>query len=180
MPTTYTLADDKTTAAVLKVMRQHHQPLDLAGVKVGVLIAYNPDGPAVKHGGYPARATVRVVPLKDRLTKGYDAEMLIDQMELDLMRPEHLNALVDHELTHLELVMKKVKPPKGKKVEAEFIVARDDLDRPKLKTRLGDWNAGDGFKEVVQRHGDYAPEFENIQRAKAAADAAKAEGEEAA
>lgn len=177
MPTSFSIADEKVTDAVERMMSANHQPLHAAGVKVGVLVAYNPDGPAVRHGGYAARATIRVVPLKDRLTKGYDAELLLDQAELDLMRVEHLNALVDHELTHLELAMKKVKPAKGSKAPPDYVLARDDLGRPKLKTRLGDWSAGDGFREVVQRHGDYAPEYENIMRAKSAADAAKAEGE---
>lgn len=180
MGTTYSLADDRIQAALAAVMRAEHQPLHAAGVKVGVLLAYNPDGPAIKRHGSAARATVKVVPLKDRLTKGFDAELLIDQSECDLMRPAHLNALIDHELSHLVVVTKKEKAPKrGKnqpKAPPAVVIARDDLGRPKLKTRPGDWDAGDGFKDVVARHGDYAPEYENLRRAKAAADAAKAEG----
>ncbi len=86
------------------------------------------------------------------------------------MRPEHLNALIDHELSHL-----------GPCIDGKTgLPKHDDLGRPKLKTRLGDWNAGDGFKEVVARHGDYAAEFENLSRAMTAANAAKSEGEAAA
>ena len=173
MPTTYTLADPDVTSAVDSMMRKYHAELTEAEVRVGVLIARNETGNPIKHGGYPARATVRIVPLKDRLTKGYDAEMLIDGRELDLMRPEHLNALVDHELTHLRVCL-------NDDDESPEKYKLDDLGRPKLKTRPGDWNAGDGFKEVVARHGDYAAEFENLSRAMTAANAAKSEGEAAA
>jgi hypothetical protein len=168
MGTTFTLADERIHTALRAVMQAHHAELHNAGVRVGILLAYNPDGPAVKHHGAAARATIKIVPLKDRLTKNYDAEMLIDQAECDLMRAEHLNALMDHELSHLILAKKK---------RGETAVVRDDLGRPKLKTIPGDWNAGDGFKAVVARHGGYAAEFENLRRAMAAAEAAKSEGE---
>src|SRR5207237_2850403 len=101
------------------------------------LFAYNPDGPAIKHHGSPARATIKVVALKDRLTKGYDAELLIDEAEYNQMRPEHINALIDHELCHLALALKKGK------------IVLDDLGRPRLKTIAADWDAGDGFAAVV-------------------------------
>jgi hypothetical protein len=132
-----------------------HKLLKDEGVQLGVLMAINGDGPAVKHGGYPAMATIRVVPLKDRVTKEYDAELLIDEKEWNQLKPEHRLALCDHELTHLELATEK---ESGE-------VKRDDLGRPKLKTRKGDWNGGDGFAEVVERHGDFAVEFLNAQRA---------------
>lgn len=165
MPTTYTLGDERVQQAIAEVMRSCHEELHAAGVKIGVLMAHNPEGPAVKHHGSPARATIKVIPLKDRLTKGYDAELLIDQAEYDIMRPAHLNALIDHELSHLAVVVKL------------GAVQRDDLGRPKLRAVPGDWDAGDGFASVVARHGDYASEFENLRRAMARAELAKAEGE---
>jgi hypothetical protein len=172
--TTYSIAEAEIVQQVGNVMEAHHTPLSSAEVRVGVLMAYNAEGAAVKSGGYPARASIRVVPHKDRVTKGYDAEMVIDRMEWESMRTEHREALIDHELMHLELKMKKVKGPKGS--PPDHAIDRDDQGRPKLKMRNGDWDAGVGFREVVARHGDYAPEFENLTRARSMAEAAKGEG----
>ena len=166
MTTTFTLGDDTLHEALKAVMQAHHEGLHAAGVQVGILIAYNPEGPAVKHHGTAARATIRVVSLKDRLTKGYDAELLIDQAELDLMRPDHLAALIDHELSHLTAVLKR----------GAFV--RDDLGRPRLKLVPGDWDAGDGFREVVARHGDFAPEVDDLRRAQIIVEAAKADNKQ--
>jgi hypothetical protein len=179
VPTTYTLADERIHAAAARVMREFHRPLHEAGVKLGILLAYNPEGPAIRHNGAPCRATIQVVPLKDRLTKGYDAELTIDQAECDLMREAHLVALVDHELCHLDVKLKKPKRKKGEKTEPTPYVERDDLGRPKLKSRPGNWDAGDGFHEVCERHGEFAPEFENLRRCWAAAEAAKNRGKDA-
>ena len=41
------------------------------------------------------------------------------------------------------------------------------MGRPKLKIKLGDWNAGDGFKVVVERHGDYANEVVQLKKVNA-------------
>ena len=175
--TTYQLADIDTLDLVRRVMQRSHGPLFEAAVQVGVLMASNPDGPAVKHGGYAAFATIKIVGLKDRVTKQYDAEMLIDESEWNQFREGHRTALIDHELSHLTLV--KLSPKELRAARSEDSNAPwwklDDLGRPKLKTVPGDWNAGDGFKEVVQRHGDFAIEYLNLQSAKAKADAARKE-----
>lgn len=181
----FSLPDDAANALLVKAVETWHPDLAENKVRVQMLFAdTDGDGPAVRHGGYPAIATIRVVPLRDRLTKGYDAEMLVSRPDWDLMTAKHKLALLDHELSHLEVIRKEVKQPRGRGrprkdevVEKEYVVAFDDLGRPKLKLRKGDWNAGDGFSEVVYRHGDYAAEFGNITRAYAAAYAAKEEGE---
>lgn len=174
MPTTFQIADEECTQQLGKVMERHHPRLAEAGVKVGVLMAFNPEGDAVRHGGYPAFASIRVVALRDRVTKGYDAEMLIDETQWQSMSEAHRAALLDHELSHLSLV------PMSAKQLAEARANNsaapdwklDDLGRPKLKLVKGDWNAGDGFRDVVARHGKVAIEFANIASAKAMADAA--------
>lgn len=171
--TTYSVAESDIIQQVNNVMQAHHTPLSSAEVRVGVLMAYNSEGAGVKSGGYPALATIRIVPHKDRVTKGYDAEMVIDRMVWESMRQQHREALIDHELMHIELKMKKVKGPKGS--PPDYAIDRDDQGRPKLKMRKGDWNAGDGFREVVARHGGYAPEFENLTRARSMAEAAKSQ-----
>lgn len=173
MSTTYQRADDDVTGLVSEVMAANHPELAEAKVQIGVLMASNPDGDAIKHGGYPALACVRVVSLKDRVTKQYDVEMLIDQSVWDELTDGHKRAVIDHELTHVRRVPN---TPKAIK-RGEGLWKLDDLGRPRIKLRKGDWNVGDGFKDVVARHGDFAAEFLNIQRAVALAKAAKESGE---
>lgn len=173
MPTVFSKPEplDPIPQLVIGLMNKWHQELSKAGVKVGVILAANPDGVAVTHGGYPAMATMKIVSLKDRLVKGYDAELLIDEREWEDLTDESRAALIDHELCHLDLVTKE------DPISGNMILQRDDLGRPKLRTRKGDWNVGDGFRDVVFRHGDDAVEFENIRRAFARANLAK-RGEE--
>lgn len=179
MPTTYTLADDDVLTLVARVMRLHHPRLREAEVRVGVLMAANSDGPAIKRNGYPVIATIKVVPLKDRVTKGYDAELLIDRHDWDDFRDEQMLALADHELSHIDTI--DLSPSQLRAARQEDAKAPtwklDDLGRPKLKTVPGDWDAGDGFSAVVARHGPHAVEYVNLTRAKARADAARSAGE---
>ncbi len=181
MPTTYRKADDKVVTLLTRALQKWHADLFEANVLIGVLMASNPDGDAVKHGGYPAFATIKVVSLKDRVSKGTDAEMLIDEGKWEDLRPGQQMALLDHELSHLKLkkswrsqILGSDNEPTG---ETELKFESDDLDRPKLKTVPGDWNCGDGFRSVVARHGNDAIEFENIARCRAAAEAARRAGE---
>lgn len=157
MPTTYTRADDDVLALLERTIDEFHPELKKHKVLVGVLMAANPDGAAVKHGGYDAAATMKVVPLKDRLTKGYDAEMLIDWDHWKECKEEHQIALLDHELSHLNVC----------KDSKTNMVKFDDLGRPKLKTVPGDIVQSDGFKTVVARHGNFAPEVIQLKRAQA-------------
>lgn len=82
----------------------------LSEVKIGVIMAHAAvddktgqiKGCAIKgHAGSPAAACVKVVPLKDRLTKGYDVELLIDGDHWPSTPLATQIALLDHELTHI-------------------------------------------------------------------------------
>ncbi len=166
MPVIYSMPEPDDTALLARVQADWHK--GLAGVEARVQILFASADPAdetpkapVKHGGYPARATIRVVPTKDRLVKGYDAEMLVDHDWWRDASEARKVALLDHELSHLEVVTKSVKDKSEKKTDMTKVVY-DDLNRPKLKLRKGDWSAGDGFSAVVERHGKDASEFENL------------------
>lgn len=167
MPTTFEKADEHHPVHnfVHDAIRRWHLPLAAADVKVGVIFARNPDRHAVTHGGYPCAATIKVVPLKDRLSKDYDAELLIEHRTWEVLDEEQCLALIDHELSHLNIVIK------------DGQLQRDDLGRPKLKLRKADWNGGDGFRAVVERHGDNALEFLNAKRIHGLVLAAKGEGQ---
>lgn len=190
MPTTYTLADagDDVTELLADVMQKYHRNLATAGVRVGILLAYNPDGPAVQHAGYPAAASMKPCNARERASKNYDAELTLDESHWRELRDRHRAALLDHELSHLALVP--LTPKELQAAQAYDSAAPwwklDDRGRPKLKSVKGEWMAGDGFSAVIERHGEWAAEFLNLQSCWAKAEAAAGKnvaavpGEEAA
>lgn len=179
MPTSYSLADADTRNELARVMARYHERLYAAQVRVIVLFARNPDGPAVKSGGYPALACIKPLPLKDRVVKDGDALLVIDEGEWYELKPAQRVALLDHELSHLDTIDRDGSDPNEDRGEGASKVTwkTDDIGRPKLKSVKGDWNIGDGFAAVVARHGQNAIEYENISRGKHRADAARREGE---
>lgn len=166
-------------ALVAKTMKDWHPDLIKAQVKIGVIMALaaRETQPALKENGHQVEGTIKIVSPKDRISKNYDAEMLLDGDEWTSDRPEHKVAKIDRLLCRLE--MKKPKPKKKKHKaavhgseeetaqheEPEF--ETDDGGRPKLKIRKGDWNSGYGFRDVVLRHGNFAPEIKLLNEAKA-------------
>lgn len=106
------------------------------------------NGPAIKHQGYPCAAVVRVIGLKDRCKGMGDAEILLDADRWDEWSEKEQNAIIDHELEHLELAR-----------DSEGTIKRDDLDRPKLRLRKHDHQFG-WFDSIVRRHGSNALEWQ--------------------
>jgi hypothetical protein len=151
MPTCYEQADDAVHEMAREVLEKHHPDLrlpDKSHVRLCLLMAYGDDEeePAVKCHGYPAQAKISVIPLKQRVDKRADAEIIIDRKNWEDLTEPRQRALLDHEIEHLEI----------QKDENGF-VKTDDIGRPKLKLRLHDFDFG-GFRAVARRHGDDAPE----------------------
>lgn len=178
MSTVYWKADDTVVSFVDSVMALYHNELKSAKVKIGIIFAYSgsENKPSVRHAGYPAYATIKLISLKDRISKGYDAELLIDADNWKTSCDKSRAALIDHELSHLQLKKKKVKKNKKESDENESDdeeihnnseIEIDDIGRPILKIRKGDWNVGDGFRDVVARHGEYSVEAQSIESATA-------------
>lgn len=157
MPTTYEAAPKEVHELLKKVMKQYHPLLVKQEVRVGIIFAANEDGGAVKHGGYPCAAKIGIVSLKDRVEKNYEAELLIDHEWWKQSQVKHKEALLDHELSHIE--------PKFNDKMGTY--EKDDLGRPKLISVLGDWNGGDGFAKIVERHGEFAAEVINLKKVEA-------------
>lgn len=152
MGKTYERANPKVLKELDGVTEQYHGGLHDAGVTVDVLLAYaacdqngDPRGPAITDRGTPALATIRVTALKERALGLGDAVMILDGNRIDEWSDAELVAVLDHELSHLELNPEK----------------RDDLDRPKLKTVPHDMTIG-GFELVARRHGQDAPEVQQV------------------
>ena len=145
MPTTYSKAAADVLSIVKSTTSKFHGEVEKAGVTIDVLMAYNPDGHAVTHGGYPAQAKVKIVSLKDRAKGCKDAEIIIDDRNWDKLSDAERKALIDHELEHLEVQYE------------EGEVKIDDLGRPKLKIKKHDWQMG-WFDVIARRHGESSPE----------------------
>lgn len=179
MPNTYFKASEADAKFIYEVMEKYHNELYQHKVKLGILFALaSEEGHALKHHGYPAAATIRIVPLKDRITKQYDVELMLDADFWRSNEESKKTALIDHELSHVELKRKKPQKPKkrppGEENESDEQetppdpkgdVMFDDYNRPMLRTKKGDYNVGDGFLSVIRRHPNAAIETDNLNAA---------------
>lgn len=91
-------------------------------------------------------AFIKINSLKLRIKGMKDAEITLDKSVWDNLNDQARVALIDHELTHLQIATDK-----------EGNVKYDDANRPKLKMRRHDYQMG-WFREVALRHGEYSPE----------------------
>lgn len=90
---------------------------------------------------------IKVMSLKDRAAGRADAELLLDGDRWPTFADEEQAAIIDHELTHLELCI------------GDDGLRRDDLDRPKLRVRKHDHQFG-WFDAVARRHGEDSIEWQ--------------------
>ena len=142
---TYTRAPHDVNDRVLRLVNRFHPDLKKYAVTFDLLFIHG-DEPALTLHGAPCFAIVHAVPLKERVKGGADAEIIIDGEKYSRMCEETKDALIDHELFHLEISK-----------DGEQIVQYDDLHRPKLKMRKHDREFG-WFDEMVRRHGAYSIE----------------------
>ena len=134
-----------------RMQEAHHEDLD--EVTISALFAFDNESslPVLKHQGYPAGATVRITALKDRALGVADAQIIVDRAGWLALSGRQRDALIDHELTHLEV---KTEEEEGAK---DPVAVYDVLGRPKLLMRKHDHQFG-WFDEVAQRHGEASPE----------------------
>jgi hypothetical protein len=128
------------------LIKQFHPELQKAELTLDILMATNEAGDAVSHGGYPALAVVRITNLKDRVLGMADAQITIDARAYENMTDEQRNALLDHELTHLQVLY-----------DDDHLMKTDDIGRPKLKMKKHDYQFG-WFRVIAERHGRASPE----------------------
>lgn len=143
MGKTYDQAPDEVRERLIALIKRFHPDLEKVQVRIDLLMAStdSENGHAVTCGGYPAYAVVRVLGPKERTMERGDAEIVIDRDAYEAMNPATRDALLDHELYHLE-----VKRDQGGQVK------RDDHGRPVLKLRKHDFQVG-WFHEIARRHG---------------------------
>ena len=158
---TYTQAPPEIRARLMSLAQSYHRELIEAEVTFSVLMAAaqrdehtgEPKGPALtKAGGWPALAKVRIVSLRDRVAGIADVQILLDGDQWEEHSPERMDAILDHELEHIEVQR-----------DDEGQIKADDCGRPKLRLKLHDWELG-GFDAIVERHQEIAVELEAARR----------------
>lgn len=169
MTKSYERAGGKVHEMVTEAMRRWHPALIGTGVNVDALFVreYSEDGELLATltcGGYPAAATMAVVSLKHRALGCGDALLTIDEATWEVLPEPERWALLDHELTHLEVVADGggtviVHPETGELVPDAKL---DDLGRPKLRIRRHDIVV-QGFREVMARHKRHALESHAVE-----------------
>jgi len=147
MPSTYSNATQEIAPIAEPLIAKFHQDLVDANVTIDFIFAtagINEDtgeqtGPAIVHNGYRALGLTKIMSLKDRTMGRADAEILLDGDVWVGMSADQCNALLDHELEHIEV--------KRDKVGA---IVTDDLNRPKLTLKKHDFQAG-WFHSIAER-----------------------------
>jgi hypothetical protein len=124
-------------------VRKEWHPM-LKNVQLGALYVFGEEPEQVlKHQGYPAAAVIKIIGTKERAAGMDDALLVVDQYVYEGLTEAQRDAMIDHELYHLELVIDdKTDKPKF-----------DSLGRHRLSVRKHDRQFG-WFDEVAQRHGE--------------------------
>lgn len=157
--TTYELSNNELKDSLAAVMDQFHPHLRDAKLAVDILLAHaprdgndDPNGPAVRLHGYECCATIKILDLKNRVAGRGDVELLLDGDRCDTWSEDQLRAILDHELTHVEL-----------QVSDNGHLKRDDINRPLLRLRNHDHQFG-WFDCVARRHGENSIEIQQAQQ----------------
>lgn len=160
MPRTYAVAEDDVVKVLEDLIKRHYKWLNDQAVTFNLLLAYGPidkDGnvkaPAIMLHGHAAAATVRVNRLKDRVKGMADVTIEIDGDGWKVWSEAQRQAVLDHELYHLEEHRESDGSPK-----------LDDCGRPKITLRKHDFHFG-GFAEIASRYRDVAFEVKAVEEA---------------
>lgn len=169
MATIYFPSDDKVLSLLKQVVGLYHSDLAKAKVEFGVTFALagGENQPALKEHGQPAFGLLKIISPADR-RKGIDVELYLDGDEWGRDAHETQVAKLDHLLQRLEV--RKPKPKKKKRTathgnveetqeheESEFLL--DGAGKPLLRRRKPDLYLPVGFRDVIERHGQRAPEY---------------------
>lgn len=140
-----------------RMVEKFHGGLHDANVKIDILGAWaatdlngDTEAVALKLHGYPCQATMAVVSYKNRVLGGGDALLTVDIENWEELSEAEREALIDHELEHLEL-----------RTDKDGLLQRDDLDRPKMHIRRHDHSFG-WFDSVARRHGSASIEIKQL------------------
>lgn len=139
--------------AIILALYDSHKPLLEHKVRVDVLMVYGDRDEdtgdlitnALNLHGMPALGICRILNIKDRVMGRGDAEICLDADHWAVIPDAQKRALLDHELHHIALKVKKGQ------------VLYDDIGRPLLKLRKHDVQIG-WFAMIAERHGEASVE----------------------
>jgi hypothetical protein len=143
----YEVASPKVQTMCREIVEAHHPELVEYEVSVTCLFAEQESGenkPSVKLHGRPCFATIKKTSARDRALGLPDAVITIDRRKFKELGDRSRRAMLDHELSHLE-------------VDG----GADSAGRPKLNMRHHDWELH-GFRGVVDRWGVDAVELSQL------------------
>ena len=153
----YEKADDNVMAVMRDALSRYHPELHALGPRVGITmitpnkdVENHPTAPTVAINGQSCAATIRKVEPKERVQNNLDLEIKVDSYHWEKLSPAERLALMDHELTHVEIVRGSDGQPK-----------QHDDTRPKLRLRP-DEIYFTGFASVIERHGSAALEYQSL------------------
>jgi Putative phage metallopeptidase len=150
MSLSYEQAGEEIHGMARDIIQQHHGELDMPGFQIKLCIMFvsdhETDEPCLELHGDPAGAVISVIPYKQRADKRADAEIIIDRLVWEDLNDRQRTALLDHEITHLEI-----------QLDENGCVKTDDIGRPKLKLKRHDWTLS-GFRSIAVRYGSDALE----------------------
>jgi hypothetical protein len=150
MPKEYSKAPDQIVAMVSQLLHRYYSELVEVNFDIAVVIESSYKDDELCQGlalhGMDCAATISKISAKNRLYNPADALITLDGFWLD-QHPEDADrlAVLDHEIRHIQLNMKK-----------EAVVIGED-GRPKFKLRPDELYFT-GFLNVVERHGMAAGE----------------------
>lgn len=152
----YSPAPSGVAERVAHLVKVFHRDLQDAGLKFD-LLSLADDDPDVdaplKLHGYPCAAVIRAVDVKGRAMGRGDVEIVLDESRYIAMPDAQKDALLDHQIEHIELQIH----PKKKRV------LLDCCGRPKVKMRLHDIQLGH-FISIAERHGAASLEVQQCTR----------------
>jgi hypothetical protein len=154
---TFREADAAVQKLVATVAKKHHKELTEAGVTITTLMAFatrkedgSLSGPAMAEKGFALAGRIKITSHKDRVAGLADAILMLDGDRWEEWSEERQAALVDYELTHLEI-----------RRDEEGGVLLDDCCRPKLKIKQHDAQVGVFFSNM-EKYGKDAIDTEVV------------------
>lgn len=147
----YGKASDDVLNRIEKLRKKHY--VDLESVTIQALFVFDQTNEqCLSHQGYPAAAVTKIVSVKERAAGLADVMIVVDRFYYSSLVGDECNALLDHELYHIERVID----------EKTGRPAHDVIDRPKLRLRKHDRAFG-WFDEIAARHGHASVEVRQAQ-----------------
>jgi hypothetical protein len=137
------------------LLRSNHREASEAGVTTAIVLVAVESGPALTLRGQACAATIQVVPWEYRLLGLPDCLMRIDakvweRLGRSELHPKPQLALLDHELTHIEV-----------KRDKHGEIRYDAAGRPVVGMRPHDFELG-VFKSIIDRYGEASIDAYNV------------------